>query len=186
MNYIFAKISFVFIITLLFLFTLLIPNSFSLDDEDEYGLGIRYGHSFYLEPHENDSVELFLLKFLPWTIFKNNNWKTKPFISLSAGGIKQGDDYAFLGTISANLAINTPIEKLTLDGGGGLAYLSQDKVGSHNFGGPLQLNFNLGVTLNKIFKNINLGYRFFHISDAGIHDGHGMNRNLIELTYMFK
>ncbi len=148
-------------------------------------LGIRFGISNYRE-EDFLSYELFGRIGLPWLLIldKNGNWQIETLVSYSLGLLDQSGDTAFLGTFGPAIAIINKPTGLIFDTGSGGALISEDKVGGHNFGGNFQFTAHGGISYI-IGWNITLGYRFFHVSDAGIINGHGLNRHLSELSYRF-
>ena len=102
----------------------------------------------------------------------------------SIGSLKEDEDYGFIATLTSGIAIFTFNQSLILDAAGGFAYLTEDHIGEHNFGGHLQFAAHTGISY-KFRNNVIVGYRFYHISDGGLHDGHGLNRHLLEIGYVF-
>ncbi len=74
--------------------------------------------------------------------------------------------------------------KMIVDLSGGGVLLTEDEIGDHNFGGPFQFSAHTGLSY-KITERFLLGYRFYHISDAGLNDGNGLNRHMLELSVTF-
>jgi len=148
-------------------------------------LGIRFGISNYRE-QDILSYELFGRIGLPWFLMldKNGNWQIETLVSYSLGLLDQSGDTAFLGTFGPAIAIINKPTGLIFDTGVGGALISEDKVGGHNFGMNFQFTAHGGISYI-IGWNIALGYRFFHLSDAGINNGQGLNRHLLELSYRF-
>lgn len=105
-------------------------------------------------------------------------------INLSGGAIRQDDDTEFFATFTPGIAFSKLGWRVSVDVGGGIALLSDDKIGDHDFGGPFQFAAHIGINY-KIGWNIVLGYRFYHMSDGGIFDGEGVNRHLFELSLQF-
>ncbi|MDA2918990.1 acyloxyacyl hydrolase [Desulfobacterota bacterium AH_259_B03_O07] len=66
--------------------------------------------------------------------------------------------------------------------GVGISLLSDEKVGSQNFGGPLQFTILSGISY-KFWSNLALGIWFHHFLDASIFDGSGLNLLLLTISY---
>lgn len=111
-------------------------------------------------------------------------FKILPLADISVGSLMQGDEFDLLTTLTSGIAILTFSNRVNMDAGGGFAILSDDVVGQYNFGGYIQFALHAGIHF-RLTDNLYLGYRFFHISDAGIFDGNGLNRHLLELGYAF-
>lgn len=153
--------------------------------ESVYEVGFRYGSSFFAEPEDFDSFELHILRDLPWILFDGNQFVLSPNVNLSAGLLKQDEETDIFATISSNLVLTGFDGKASFDIGGGFALVGDDRIGDHKFGGPFQFNYNFGLKFHKVYNKFGLGFRWYHISDAGINDGKGLNRNIIELIYEF-
>lgn len=104
---------------------------------------------------------------------------------MSAGVINQDGDGEPLSTLSQLIVLTNEGEDISFDLGGGIGLLGDDKIGDHDFGTVFQFNYNLGITLLDLYRDISAGYRWFHLSDGGIGDGQGLNRHVIELRYDF-
>ena len=152
---------------------------------EKNAIGIRLGISNF---NEEDflSYELFGLYGLPWywKVGRNKNWIIQTMLSYSVGVLTQSDDSGFLATIGPVILLNHTPTGLIFDLGSGIALLSDEKIGNHDFGGSFQLTAHAGISY-RVFQNIAVGYRFFHISDAGINNGKGLNRHLLELSHRF-
>jgi len=130
------------------------------------------------------SYEAFWVYGLPWSWRVFSNWILSTRLNASLGAITQGKDAGFFTTLSPGIALSPSGGRLTLDTGGGFALISEDKLGRHDFGGPFLFAAHGGISY-EFGWNLALGYRFFHLSDGGIYNGHGLNRHLLELSHRF-
>lgn len=169
----------------IFIITLFIFLPKNLIAQNKNDIGFRYGWSFFLENNDFETFELYYLRDLPWIFYKNNFFYINMNVNISGGLIKQDNAKDFFSTFSSNLVFTGFNGRASADIGGGFALISDDFVGEHKFGGPFQFNYNWGVTLHRLFKNLGVGYRWYHLSDAGIFNGKGLNRNLIEVFLEF-
>lgn len=158
-------------------------NSADAEDVNLEELGFRFGTELNTERLSYRTYEVFTNLGLPWSV-QYSNWIIRIRANASLGAINQGGDTDFFTTFGPELAISNERFPLLIDGGGGIGFLSDDRIGRQNFGGILQFNAHAGLSC-EILWNVALGYRFFHMSDAGIFDGHGVNRHLFELIYRF-
>ena len=73
-----------------------------------------------------------------------------------------------------------------IDLGGGWAFLSDYTFGAQNLGGVVQFIGHLGITAD-LGWNLLGGFRFFHMSDAGVYgnDNVGIDFYMFELGYKF-
>lgn len=114
----------------------------------------------------------------------DDKYQILPMVNFSLGAFKQGEETDLLSTLTSGIILFTLNKKINLDAAGGLAFLSDEKIGEHNFGGYVQFALHTGIHY-RLTNNLFFGYRFFHISDAGIFDGNGLNRHLVEIGYAF-
>lgn len=104
----------------------------------------------------------------------------------SAGVIEGPDQVAAVASLVPVLALGTRDRRFSLDGGIGLALLSEHHFGEQDFGGPLQ--FALTAALEApLYRRVGLAYRFMHYSDAGTWGRHtiGADLHMAGLTYRF-
>ncbi len=161
-----------------------IQSSFATD-ESFIEIGLRIGKSVHWEPIDFDSYEVLGVYGLPWSTGEYLGWILSTRLNVSAGVLTQNSDTEFITTITPGISLTGLRGKISIDGGAGIGFLSDDKIGSHNFGTKFQFTYQFGLSFVKIFRKISLGYRFIHLSDGGIDDGNGLNRNLLELRYRF-
>lgn len=159
-------------------------NQADAEDVNLEEIGFRFGTELDSEKLSYRTYEIFAALGLPWSEQLYWGWSIRSRFNFSLGAVNQGGDTDFFATLGPELALSHKWLPLIIDGGGGLAFLSDSRIGRQNFGGILQFNAHGGISC-EILWNIAIGYRFFHISDAGLFDGHGINRHLIELIYRF-
>ena len=66
----------------------------------------------------------------------------------------------------------------------GGAWFSRYRFGLQEFGGPFQIPLTAGVGI-QVYKQLGLGYRFLHYSDAGLNGAGttGVDFHMIEFSY---
>ena len=153
------------------------------EDTNFKALGLRVGISNFGE-RDFKTFEGFVIFGLPWSRQPFSDWVISPRWDLAGGIIRQDEDSELLVTFGPSIALSKTGWPVTVDGGVGLAFLSDDKIGDQDFGAPLQFTAHGGISF-KIGSNTTLGYRFHHMSDMGFFDGDGLNRHLIELSLQF-
>lgn len=163
---------------------LIIPGLSVAEDAGFSALGLRVGISTHTEKFDFTSYEAFAVYRLPWTWRVFSDWFLSTRINGSAGVIMQDDDAELISSLGPGIALGRPKGRLSLDTGGGITILSDYKIGSHDFGGPTPFTVFGGISY-RLVRNVAVGYRFHHISDAGIFDGKGLNRHLLEISYRF-
>jgi hypothetical protein len=84
------------------------------------------------------------------------------------------------------LAVGTRDGRYTLDGGLGLALLSEHHYGRQDFGGPAQFALTAGLQL-PVYRRFGFQYRFMHYSDAGAYGPEtvGADLHLAGVVYRF-
>lgn len=166
-------------------FTAFTNSAFTSDLGSSLSLGIRGGISAPTEVDDFKSAEVFSNYRYPWISTALPGFLVYTKSSLSAGVMDQDGDSEVLTSFSQLIEITNEKHDIAFDLGGGIALLGDDKIGNHDFGTVFQFNYNLGLTLIDIYKDLSMGYRWFHLSDGGIGDGQGLNRHTLELVYMF-
>ena len=161
------------------------PNVANSEDIEYRTLGLRLGTSSFNE-RDFKSLEIDSDIGLPFlfNFHSKPGLNLKPIFGFSAGGLKQGKDIGYLFTLTMGMAMFALNNRLIVDLSGGGALVTEDKIGEHNFGGPFQLSAHTGLSY-KITERFLAGYRYYHLSDAGIFDGRGLNRHLVELSIIF-
>jgi len=72
-----------------------------------------------------------------------------------------------------------------LDLGAGVHFLSRSEIRGREMGGAFQFSLVAGIGMD-LNRNIGLGYRFLHISNANIHkDNDGRDEHLVLLSWRF-
>ncbi len=173
------------VLALTLIFIIVGQSAYSLDLQNKGGIGIYFGKSITLEPNDFKSVELLLYYSYPWKSKVIPGFILSTRTVGSIGVLNQEGDSELLTTFSQLIVLTNSSENIAFDIGGGFALLGNDQIGDHFFGTLFQFNYNVGVTLVRLYKDFSLGYRLFHISDGGLEGGHGLNRHVLELRYEF-
>lgn len=155
-------------------------------------IGIRGGlnsQTIGIPPAEKEDFEqydVFAVIGLPWRWEFPSGWEIRWRLNASAGALKAAGDTGFIGELTPGIAFTKPDWRLTVDFGGGWAYLSDYKFGSQNIGGPFQIVGHGGISYHLPW-NLLFGWRFHHISDATIYgtDNRGVDLHMLELSYRF-
>ena len=155
-------------------------------------VGVRAGvnsKTIGIPPTEKEDFErydVFAVIGLPWSWEFSSGWDIRYRLNVAAGALRAAGDTGFITELTPGIAFNYPDWNLTLDIGGGWAYLSDYKFGSQNIGGPFQIVGHGGITYHLPW-NVSVGWRFHHISDATIYgtDNRGVDLHMLELSYRF-
>lgn len=106
---------------------------------------------------------------------------------LASLGLFEGPDRtAAVVSLVPLLALGTADRRFSLDGGMGLALLSEHHFAQQDFGGPLQFALTAGLEA-PLYRRLGLSYRFMHYSDAGMWGPHtiGADLHMAGFTYRF-
>ena len=167
----------------------------SSDDEGGYRLevlGIRGGFNakyVAIPPTEKEDFEHFdvfgAISF-PKRYDYDSGWEIRFRMNGSMGILRSGSDLGFIATVSPGIVFWYPEWSISINGGPGFAYVSREKYGDQDLGGPIQIVGHGGLTYY-VTDHIGIGWRFHHLSDAGIwgSDNRGVDVNMFELTYKF-
>jgi hypothetical protein len=125
---------------------------------------------------------------LPWSWYSESGWGVGTRAMASVGALTAAGDTAFLTTFVPGIFAGPRDSVLSVDLGAGVALLSRREFGRQDFGGIFQFALTLGLTLPVPFtERFGIGYRFHHLSDAGLYDGgKGVDVHMLEITYKFR
>ena len=156
-------------------------------------IGPRYGFSRnepVLGKRQTESFELVDIAAtfkLPWSSpLGNSPWRAETRTITSAGALFAAGDTGFIATFVPDVALTGWNDLVSLDAGVGLAFLSRQKFGIQDFGGPVQFVLTGALQLQPI-SHVFAGFRFQHCSDAGMYGSEslGIDLYLIEVGYRF-
>ncbi len=168
------------------------PNTGHTKDIELISVGIRAGinsKTLGIPPTEKEDFEqydAFAVIGLPWRWEFSSEWEIRFRLNVSAGALRAAGDTGFITEVTPGIAFTQPRWNLTFDIGGGSAYLSDYRFGSQNIGGHFQIIGHGGITYHLPW-NLSVGWRFHHMSDAGIYGTHnrGVDLHMLELSYRF-
>jgi hypothetical protein len=121
---------------------------------------------------------------LPWKRSYSSDWNMGTRLMASAGFLRGSGKNAVVVSLIPEWTLESKHGWFTLDLGAGAALFSRHRFGSQDYGGPFQFALTLGVGV-PFYKNMEIGYRFLHYSDAGVNgsDTTGADFHMIEFTY---
>ena len=157
---------------------------------DDFGfqdlsVGTRGGLSFNGNTDRFRQIEAFADLNLPWHWNFYSDWSLQPFADFSAGWLEGEHANAAIGSLGPALELRRGTFPLTLVGGSSPTLLSRHDFGNRDFGDDFQFTSYIGLNWD-ITRNISLGWRFQHMSNAGISKPNpGLNMQMISLSYRF-
>jgi hypothetical protein len=147
--------------------------------------GARFGFGASSSNKDFHQAEAFVDWNLPWHWDLGRKWEVQTRLDLSAGGLADSQAGGAVGTVGPLVALGWERVPLSIAGGSGPTLLSRWEYGTKDLGDTLQFTSHIGLYWD-IAKHWRLGYRFQHMSNAGIsHSNPGLNLNAFALSYRF-
>lgn len=148
-------------------------------------VGVRGGFPGSHSGRDFNQAEAFANWNLPWGWDLGKEWRLQTRLDLSAGWLGDRGNNAALVSLGPSVVLGRERLPVSLEGGVSPAFLSRHKFGSKDFGTEAQ--FISRVTLNWDFvAHWRLGYRFQHMSNAGLGSKNpGLNMQLFGISYLF-
>lgn len=169
------------IVFVLFVFNTSVGNA---KDNGWNAAGLRAGISDKRNDEFFSKYEAYANFGLPWKWSSESGWIFGTFIGINVGMVVC-EDNAFVGSIGPGIYLFTPAKRVALSAGIYPTYIGRSKFGAEDFGETFQFTSAFGVNLN-FYRNWTLGYRFQHMSNAGIfNENPGLNTHMLEMGYRF-
>ena len=172
---------------------LLTPSPSHADDLRPLNVAVRGGvtGASILGSDSREDFQQYDVSFtagLPWSWYSESGVGVGTRAMASLGALTAAGDTAFLTTLVPGIFLGPRDGLVSLDLGAGVALLSRRKFGRQDFGGIFQFALTLGLTLPvPLTERFAFGYRFHHLSDAGLYDGgKGVDVHMLEITYKFR
>ena len=177
------------LVNLAFVVLVSVTSSFFLPSWAEETGWIAVGFRAGIDDGNNDEdfeqYEGFVLYDLPWSWSFASDWILGTHLELNAGVLDGGGDTAFIGSMGPGLNLKTFESRLAIWGGINPTLISKDTFGDEDFGGSFQFTSHIGISFRPI-RPLSIGYRFQHMSNAGIYSHNpGLNLHMLELAYFF-
>jgi hypothetical protein len=170
-------------LTILVLVSLLLSRAQAQEFQFQ-SVGARVGF-----PAENTSqhfrqAEAFL-NYNLWGWNLSTNWRLQSRIDLSTGWLGQHGDNAFIGTLGPSLELSRARFPISLEAGFSPTYISSYQFGNTDLGARAQFTSHIGLNWD-VTSRWRLGYRFQHMSNAGIKEPNpGFNLHVVSIGYLF-
>lgn len=122
---------------------------------------------------------------LPWAWDFGSAWFLQTRLDASMGWLGDSGADSFIGTFGPSLVAGHQDFPLSLEVGVSPTLLSLDDFPSKNLGAAFEFTSHVGLNFD-ITSHIRLGYRFQHLSNAGIgRHNPGLNLHMLGLSYLF-
>lgn len=147
-------------------------------------VGIRGGLSTDNKDHNLREIEAFAAYRLPWELRARSGWGVGPQIQVTAGFLNSAGEYGFIGSLGPAFILGKTGFPLEIDLGFSGAVLTRDKFQDRDYNGYGQFISHGGVNY-RCSPSLGLGYRYQHMSNAGINgiSNPGVNMHLISLHW---
>jgi len=153
--------------------------------------GARFGFPANESSRGFLEADAFVNWNLPWAWDLGRDWRLASRLELSAGWLGSNKRNGILGTIVPALALSHGRFPLGLEAGSGPTLLTRTKFGTGNeveskdFGLPFQFTSHIGL-YGDVTKRLRLGYRFQHMSNAGLGSPNpGLTLHVFYASYLF-
>ena len=148
-------------------------------------VGGRLGFDDGRNDEDFNQAEVFAVHLWPLSVWGEMPLTVAISLEGSAGVISGGSTEGFVGTLGPGLALVLWEDRLLLKAGISPTIISQDEYGDEDLGGPIQFTSHIGLAA-RVYKGLSMGYRFQHMSNAGLYDKNpGVNLHMIELSWRF-
>jgi hypothetical protein len=132
--------------------------------------------------HEVDAVVNLNLP-LRWDFVQE--WYVQTRLDLAAGWIADPGGNGAIGQFGPTFLLGKPQFPFSLEAGISPTLLSRFDFDTKNFGMPLQFTSHGGVNFD-FSGHFRIGYRFQHMSNAGLHKPNpGLNLHMLCVSYLF-
>lgn len=139
-----------------------------------------------LETQYFQEYDLMASWSLPWEWYSESRWGVGSRLMGSVGAVTTSGDTAFISTVVPGVVFGKKDGWLSLEVGGGIAFLSQHRFAHQDLGGAFQFVWDTALRA-KVYGGIGVGYWFHHLSDSALYgrDAHGFDLHMIEMSYRF-
>ena len=123
---------------------------------------------------------------LPWRWDITTDWHLQPKLNCSLGWLGAEHRSAAIATAGPALLLKYDQFPVNLEGGSSFTLMSRDTFGHRDLGSNVQFTSYVGLNWD-FTAHFRLGYRFSHMSNAGIDSQHndGLNMHMVALSYLF-
>ena|SRR5258708_6001543 len=147
--------------------------------------GARYGFPTDGRSEGFNQAEAFVNWNLPWRWQLGRTWPLQSRLDFSAGWLGRERADAFVTTLGPTLVLGHEGLPLSLEGGVSVTGISRDQFGSKDLGSLFQFTSHVGLNWD-FAPHLRLGYRFQHMSNAGIREPNpGLNLHMVAISYLF-
>lgn len=149
-------------------------------------LGLRAGMSPDSKDDHLRQYELFAVYPLPWELRGGSGWGVATQLEFAAAVLYGFEEYGFLASAGPAISVGKPGFPLDMDLGISAAFLTRDEFGPRDYNGYVQFISHLGFDY-RFSRTIGVGYRFQHMSNAGMNgeQNPGVNMHMLSVNWYF-
>jgi hypothetical protein len=150
--------------------------------------GVRFGFGANDSSSDFRQTEAFVDWNLPWHWEPGKDWQLQTKLEVSAGWLgevaEHGQD-SFISSGGPTFVVKHVRFPLQLEGGVSPTVLTREDFRTKDVGTLIQFTSHVGLTCD-IASRVRIGYRFQHMSNAGLsRNNPGMNLHMFGLSYLF-
>ena len=148
-------------------------------------VGLRSSVDASNEKEKFEQYELFASHELPWSWQLPADWCVSTKLDATAGALRGAGETGLVASIGPSLVLSSPGGRVSLEGGSSPTVLSRDKFGRQDFGVKFQFTSHASLRV-KLSSNVGVGYRYQHMSNAGMSSHNpGLDLHMLELSFHF-
>lgn len=148
-------------------------------------VGARGGASATSRAHNFHQAEAFANLNLPWNWNLEHDWVLQSRLDVSLGWLADPGGNAVVTTLGPSLWLGKKDFPLSFEAGVSPTAVSRSVFATKNFGGLFQFTSHVGLNVD-LPGRFRIGYRFQHMSNAGIGDTNpGLNLHMLAVGCRF-
>jgi len=155
-------------------------QNFSLDSAGgRFGVAVTHASAGFR------SGEAFLDCNLPLAWELGHDFRLKTRLDFTAGWLGRSGENAATAGVGPTFVLGFKRLPLSLEAGSGSTLISRHEFGGKDLGGPYQFTTHVGLSWD-VTRRWRVGYRFEHISNAGIGNHNpGLNLQALAVSWVF-
>lgn len=148
-------------------------------------VGLRYGMSASSFDDLFWQLEPDVRWALPWEAGLGDDWRLDLHLSLTAGWLASRGNHGFSGSVGPLLGLGRKGLPLRFEGGLSPTLIGRHVFGKDDFGSHLQFTSHAALLVD-FWDHWSVGYRFQHMSNAGLGDPNpGLNEHALQVFFRF-
>lgn len=160
-------------------------GSAAAQEPDLWQVGGRLGFDDGRNDEDFNQAEVFVTRLLPLSWTSGTNLSLAVSLEGSAGLLSGASTQGFVGAGGPGLTAGLWGGRLVFKAGISPTIISRDNYGDEDLGGPVQFTSHAGLAL-RVYRGMSLGYRFQHMSNAGLYNHNpGLNLHMVEFGWWF-